>query len=376
MSWVREINEIEGLAAYDDVGRRLLAVTPGANFHQSLDWLRVFWRHYGRDQRLRVLLVGSGEEVTGMVPLVIQREATRVGAVRLLTYPLSEWGSFYGPLGADAHATLCCAMQHIAQTPREWDLLDLRCVDDVRDAGATAAAMRDAGFQTHRQAWARAGLIRFSGGWSDYWASRTSRWRNNVRRCEKNLAAGATVNYTNYRPGGKAVGETDPRWDLYDKCEQVAGNSWQGQSTNGTTLSHESIRPFLRDAHLAAVDAGALDLHLLELDGRPAAFAYNYHLHGWVSGLRIGYDPSVSNGGAGTVLMRRAIAASCGHGDHTYDFGVNDLECKRYWLTDVVERARYGHFPLGSPRGQLLRLKRVLKEWLPSRDDPSAKSGK
>ena len=70
------------------------------SFFQSLDWLRVYWRHFGAGQQLRVLVVTSCGEPMGIVPLVVRRETTRVGEVRVLTYPLDDWGTYFGPIGS------------------------------------------------------------------------------------------------------------------------------------------------------------------------------------------------------------------------------------------------------------------------------------
>jgi CelD/BcsL family acetyltransferase involved in cellulose biosynthesis len=147
---------------------------------------------------------------------------------------------------------------------------------------------------------------------------------------------------------------------LYDACEEIARHSWQAQSTSGTTLSHAEVRDFLREAHQAAARAGALDVHVLLVDHRPAAFVYNYHYQGYVSGVRMGYDPRVSRDGLGNTLLARSIATLCAQGDHTLDLGTEYLECKRAWATDIVGSYRCTHFPWAVPRAQLIRLKRWL----------------
>jgi CelD/BcsL family acetyltransferase involved in cellulose biosynthesis len=55
VSDVREINDLDGLAEYRSAWSDLLDQTPGASFFQSLDWLEVYWRHFGAGQKLRVL---------------------------------------------------------------------------------------------------------------------------------------------------------------------------------------------------------------------------------------------------------------------------------------------------------------------------------
>jgi hypothetical protein len=172
------------------------------------------------------------------------------------------------------------------------------------------------------------------------------------------------VEFVRYRPAGSAQGEGDPRWHLFEACQQVAQSSWQQGSTTGTTMSHSSIRDFLHDAHEAAAHAGGLDLNLLLLDGRPVAFAYNYHFQGNVFGLRTGFDASLGTDGAGTVLLGRSLKDSFQRGDRTYDLGPGSLHCKRHWLTSLEKSYRYCHYPVAGARVQAIRAKHWLQQRL------------
>ncbi len=107
---VLEVNRIDELAEYRPAWHSLMAKTPGATFFQSLEWLETFWRHNGQGKTLRVLIVSDRGNPIGILPLLVLREKTKVGPVRVLTYPLHDWGSTYGPIGADAATTLAAGL--------------------------------------------------------------------------------------------------------------------------------------------------------------------------------------------------------------------------------------------------------------------------
>jgi CelD/BcsL family acetyltransferase involved in cellulose biosynthesis len=197
------------------------------------------------------------------------------------------------------------------------------------------------------------------GDWNSYWASRTSKWRNNVRRSEKALARQGAIEYVRYRPAGAASGEGDPRRDLLEACQEIAGRSWQGSSETGTTLTHESVSRFLSDAHNVAAHCGALDVNLLLVGGQPVAFNYAYQYRGYVFGLRTGFDREQGSG-AGSVLQYYMIRDCFERGDRIYDLGPDYADCKRFWRNHIAPVAECIHYPAGNPRMQLLRLKRWL----------------
>jgi CelD/BcsL family acetyltransferase involved in cellulose biosynthesis len=355
---VREINDVEELAGYRPDWDALLRRTEGATFFQSLAWLEVFWRHFGREQTLRVLVVSDAGTTVGILPLVVSSEATRLGPFRVLTYPLHDWGTFYGPIGPQPAATLLAGLKHVAETTRDWELLDLRWVDrDGADRRETEEVMRAAGFPPSEQGWARAAVIRMDCGWDDYWQSRPRKWRENAWRDRRRIGATGRATYLRYRPEGEAAGDADPRWDLYDACLRIAAASWQGSAGNGTTLSHDAVKEYLRDTHLAAVRSAAVDMNLLAIDGVPVAFAYNYRFAGSLYGLRMGYDPKTAPPGAGAYLERAMIEDSFRRGDRYFDLGVGSLYGKRHWKTGDATSYRYTYFP-ATVRGQIMRLKR------------------
>jgi CelD/BcsL family acetyltransferase involved in cellulose biosynthesis len=330
MPHVDEFNDFTSAEPIRAAWRRLLSESPGPTFFHSLDWLETYWRHWAGDQRLRLLVVREGDEITGIVPLTVLREPSPLGAVRILTYPQAYWGSHYGPIGPRPAETLRAALGHVADSSRGWDLLDLRFApSDALDPAATVETMTAAGFPPTSTLVNHTSIIDLPATMDEYLATRTKKWRGNLRRWARRLEEQGEVTLVRYRPLGADAGEADPRWDLYDQCERIARASWQGSSTDGTTLSHESIRPFLRDAHVAACRAGAADMSLMYLDGRPLAFLYGYHMAGDVFGMRTGYDPTVARDGIGNLLYTRVIEDSIARGDRRIDLSPDYLEAKR-----------------------------------------------
>jgi CelD/BcsL family acetyltransferase involved in cellulose biosynthesis len=356
---IREINSIEELTPLRPVWRSLLEQTPQANFFQSLDWLEVYWSHFGAGQRLRVLVIEDCGETIGILPLVVRQERTKVGRLRFATYPLDYWGSFYGPIGAIPAEAWTVGIGYLRSTPRDWDVLEPRWVGaEYDDCARIDQVLRDAGMPPVITSFDSTAVIDLVGTWDQYLSQRTAKWRNNSKRWNRRIAEFGDVTYLRYRPA--AGKDADPRWDLYDQCRRLANSSWQGSSQTGTTLTHESVADFLRDMHAAAARCGGLDLNLLYLNDRAVAFAYNYHFRGQVFGLRIGYDPQIKSAGAGNLLYGRIIEDSFRRGDWRYDMGPGTLDAKRHLWSRVLPVYRLSCFRALSLRQQAMRFKRRM----------------
>ena len=245
MTRIIEIGRIPDLADFRPVWSELLRQTPGASFFQSLDWLEVYWRHFGAGQRLRVLVALDGGRPSGIVPLVVRSERSKVGQVRVLTFPLHDWGTFYGPIGPRGAETLAACLEHIRHTPRDWDILELRWQGAVEtDPTEARRAMTAGGFQAYATVWDHTSIVDLAGTWDAYWSGRKGAWLRRLRHDERRLCRTGELSYVRYRPAGSAAGDGSPRWELYDACEALARHSWQGDASDGTTLSHESVRGF------------------------------------------------------------------------------------------------------------------------------------
>lgn len=355
MPHVVEVNDPRRLREFHLAWQLLLPQTPAASFFQSLDWLECYWQHFGNDQRLRVLVVYDENVPLGVVPLVVRTESLRVGRYRVLTYPLQDWGTFFGPIGPQPTATLLAALRHIRMNERDWDILDLRWVDrDGTDLGRTSNALRAIGFEHVERVWKRTAIVDLSDGWDVYQRLLPSKYRGELRRLLRRLEQQGEVRFERYRPDPL---ENDPAGcDWYQACLEVAQRSWQGGSQNGTTLCHPEVEPFLSQQHRLATKAGAVDVALLRLNDRPLAFAYNLHRDGRVFGLRTGYDPEFSRFGPGALLWRFMLQDSCQRGDQWFDLGPDSPQIKRRWATSFARSMHYRHYGQGA-RNTLLRMK-------------------
>ncbi|MEM9187312.1 MAG: cellulose biosynthesis protein, partial [Planctomycetota bacterium] len=268
MASVIEINDLRELEGYRLVWTALLAETPRASFFHTFEWVETYWRHFGEGGTLRVLVVEAGGKPIGIVPLCVKRERRQFGQVRVLTYPLDGWGTWYSPVGGAQAATLTLAMRHIASTRRDWDLIDLPWVDaDGSDRGRTERAITAAGMRCGTGVSEVTSVVELQGGWDDYLAGMPSKARCEVRRNERRLHAAGEVEHVRWRPAPAREGGGEPAWELYNACEDVARRSWQAGLTDGNTLSHRRCRPFLREAHAAAAKLGMVDMNLLRING-------------------------------------------------------------------------------------------------------------
>jgi CelD/BcsL family acetyltransferase involved in cellulose biosynthesis len=358
MLQVREINQLEELKSLRADWQRLLLQTPNYSFFHTLEWLQNSWNHYPLSQKLRVLAVERDREVIGIVPFCVRTERRKIGPLRVLTYPLNDWATFYSPLGPQPHIAFRAAIDHIAATPRDWDLIDLRYIDEAAtEFVPIGEAMREAGFDVTVRPRMEVRLVRMTDGWDAYVQSRSRNWRQKMRRdvdaLEKKVGP---VRLLRHRPatGEGSQGQHD---EIYDICERIAANSWQSEAESQSTLSSPRVRDLLRELHRQAAALGMLDTNILTVADRPVAFNYNYLAEDRAYGLRSGFDQTAGLENCGKILIYKMLEDAFRRGDAEYSFGPGRQPHKDRFATEMRHAYTFRHFARFSLRSQLLQLK-------------------
>lgn len=358
MLQVTEINELHELDSLRVTWRTLLHQTPGYSFFQTLEWLETTWPHYPLPQKLRVMLVERDGQPVGIVPFCVRSEARKMGRFRILTYPLNDWGTFYGPLGAKPQAAFLAAMEHVAATTRDWDFIDLRWVDQASpEFMSIGESLRACGYDFIVRPRMEVRLVRMNEGWDGYVKSRSRNWRQKMRRDVESLEKKAgEVGLLRYRP---AAGEGTEREhdEIYDICAAIAEHSWQSEAESQSTLSSRRVRDLLRQLHRQAGALGMLDTNILTVGGRPVAFNYNYLAANRAYGLRSGFDQTAGLENCGKILIYKMLEDAFARGDAEYSFGPGRQPHKDRFATEMRHAYTFRHYARYALRPQLLHLR-------------------
>ena len=352
-----EYNQIEGIEAIRADWHQLLVAESRASFFHTPEWLEAYWKFFATDKELRILAIFNQKALIGIVPLEVHSVLTKLGSLKVMT-TLDDWGDFNGLIGEEKTAIIQAACQHLKNSPCQWDLFEPRWIEESSlQKEDIITTMKNAGLSPHVSEWSSAAMIDFTGAEQSYWDQWSTKERADQRRNEKRLARNGALKYLHYRPNVQG----DPRWDLFDQCKQIAEESWQGESTSGTTLSHNSVQGFMQHIHTVAAQLGCLDMNLLYQDDVPIAFSYGYHFRGYVDGLKTGYIKTKKTNGAGRVLLSHIIKDGFACSDHTFNMGSEHHTWKHLWQTESVTTIQYTCFSSSSLRSQLFKINHQLK---------------
>nr|WP_276208691.1 GNAT family N-acetyltransferase [Caulobacter sp. 17J65-9] len=106
--------------------------------------------------------------------------------------------------------------------------------------------------------------------------------------------------------------------EAFDTLLRLHAARWAGESEAGFT--DPQVQDFHRAVARAFLAEGWLRLHLLEIDGRPAAAFYGFQVRGRAYAYIGGFDPEFAEASPGALIMRHAIEQAVREGCTSFEF--------------------------------------------------------
>ena len=230
---------------------------------------------------------------------------------RMLTFPAAHFGDRFGPAARveDEAAVAAAAMRALADAGLDRYTLTLNNVEpdaswwrSVKRASASdrAGILQQRGEQPYIDL---AGLD----DWDSYLASRSRKFRGNLRQGDRKLEDGRDVDV-------RTADEESLQADLnlyFDLHER----RWEERSAILSPIA----RAFLTSFAELAQRQGWLRLRVLELDGEPAAAFFGWRIGDRFAYYNGGFDPAMADLGVGTVLLARTVRRAIEEGATEFD---------------------------------------------------------
>jgi CelD/BcsL family acetyltransferase involved in cellulose biosynthesis len=310
-----------------------------ASIFNSWAWQSTWWRLYGRDRPLRVLVARRGEAVAGILPLYIETGSHFGLPVRVLRL-VGDGGDTHpddlGPLLAPGEETelgaaLARAMLHLPG----FDVAQLNEIDPGADFPAAVAAAAEAAELRHvLQPSVRIVYVRLARDWPTFLARLSGNRRSQLRRKRAKLAATFATRFFIWGDAARLP-------EALLRLAELHRKRWGDATESFSTLQYLEIH---FAAMRAALARGELRLYCLELAGEIAAMLYAYRLHNRIYVVQAGFDPTFARWSPGYVLLDYALEHAIGEGNEVFDFLRGEHEYKERIATGRRETLKVSVF--------------------------------
>jgi CelD/BcsL family acetyltransferase involved in cellulose biosynthesis len=309
-----------------------LAARTGASPFVRPDWIRAWWRSFGRGE-LRVLAAWRDGALVGVLPLGL-----RHGVLRS---PTNEHTPAFEIIAADDAAVRALADALFGARIRTVRLGRLAADGRARTVLGTSGAQ--AGYRTAVTPVARSPYIACAPTLEDHKRALSRNLRHDVERRLRRLCEHGAVTIEVTDGGTNLAG-------LLDEGLRTEAMSWKG--AQGTAIASDGrTRAFYQAVARWASACGWLRLAFLRLDGRAIAFQFDLEVERTYFSLKIGYDPAFDSYSPGKLLTYAMVARAVSTGLATYELLGADEPWKDRWTSNFREYVRveaYARSPAGA----------------------------
>lgn len=348
----------EQFEAFREEWNHLALAMKRPSFFCSWEWIHTWWRHFGKQYDLRILLILEGEKLAGILPLA--RSKFRPGMTMFPARILMLCGSrelypdhmdFIG--GEDGGiAALTAGFDFLMRTQCDWDLIHLSHI------GEDSLIMKY--FENNPGQVKKASVspfIALNGGFDEFLKRFSRKHRYNLNRQQKKLYTEQEVIFS-YGKAGSENGIVKDLTELF-RLHKMRKDNVGIKST----FAAEKIAKFHIDLAKEIAPKGWLRMSSLKKGNQIIAMNYGFTFGGSFNFYQSGLDPDWESQSVGATLLMETIREAMAEGCKEFDFLRGDEEYKRLWtkegriLFDVL-------IPNKNLSGRILKSEMAAKNWV------------
>ena len=260
------VERINAFPALRHEWNRLLRSIDGASVFQTYAWVANWWKHFGDDKELYLLVARDNGTVTGIAPLMIDPVRVRglraCRVLRFIGHGITDYLDFLLAPGREEEV-LRAFSAYMRHSGKGWGLGILGEIPVTsRTHAGLQAALNEAGIACVTEEDSPCPYLTLPDDGKRFLSSLSANCRNNIKRKAKKLGR---------------LGELEYRVVTDDQATALE-QFFALQGIRRTEPLSEAAKQFHRDVSVDLSDS--LSLELLSLDGKDLCALYNYDYGG------------------------------------------------------------------------------------------------
>jgi len=307
---------------------RMLRAVPQHTVFQTYEYQRLWWRHFGSDNELFIVILLRDGAVQGIAPFQIETVKLYGRYFRRLGFIGSRWEVDRPRLlfPSDDRGPTRALVGFLAARRKKWDLCELHEQPTGSEGlGALEQAFRAAGYLVGRSRDSACAYLTIQGTWEQFLAGKSQTFRKNLKTAGRRLRAAGEVGYRVY--------DTAP--EVLEQLEVYRGieaRSWKRDQGVGVSRDGDYFEFYREMAELFARRREFV-IRMLTVGGTPVAGTFGLSYAGTFYSLQIAHDSAFKRSSPGTYLEGLEMEQCFGDGYREYEFLGGFLNNKSRWTS-------------------------------------------
>jgi len=327
-----EIHEYSAFLTLEKMWKDILQVSDYHTVFSTWAWLSIWWKHFGRDKRLLLLLAEEDGEIVGIAPLMysvhrafglrqgrIEFIGTReLANARFIGTPDSDYNDFI--VKEKNEECIKLFIDYLNNLREKWDCIDLMDIPEsspsLKLLGKTSGCVKP----VHECPY-----ISLPKSYDAFLSSLNYKKRKNIRRASRSLEKDFKVDFVD-------CSGTQYFAEGIESLIELHQRRWESKGFCGV-FGDQRSRSFHMDVARSFAEKGWLGLYLLKVFDHPVAAHYGFKYRSKFYSYVTGFDPRYSKYGVGSLLAANIIANCIQDGLVEFDFLRGTEEYKERWNT-------------------------------------------
>lgn len=285
------------------------------------EWLSIWWKHFGSDKRLVLLLATDNDEIIGMAPLMYSTQkifGLRRGKIAFIGTPYTDYNDFI--IADKVEECLRLFIDYQNNLPEKWNYIELTEIPGNSNCIAILSKLS----KTLRP-FTKCPYKPLPKSHDAFWSSLGSNLRHTLRKCSRLMKKSFKVEFVDYSGVQSCVDGMHWLFKLHQK-------RWESRGFAGA-FADEKFRNFNLDIAKSFAEKGQLGLFLLKLSDNPVAAMYGFKDQTKFYAYLSGFDLDYSKYGVGNQLLAYVMEKCIEDGLIEFDFMRGGEAYKDRWKT-------------------------------------------
>lgn len=318
---ITKIDDFSHLLTIKDQWNVALHRSDSDNPFLTFEWLSSWWSHFSDGGKLFVLIAKDEDRIIAIAPLMIIRK----GIFRVLQFIGTGRSDYLDFMIAEKRQeSLQSIFRYIHDAKKYWDIMYFRDISsDSQNLEFIKSAIGHTGMASGEIVGTMAPYMPKNGNWDNYLASKSSKFRNNMRRIEKKLEKAGEFRIT--------CKNTVTSEDV-DAMHKIEERSWKTDA-GSPRLGNQKACKFFTEVLEKFSNNSWLDLWFLCLNQEPIAYSVNFAYRNKIFNYNVAYVSEHRNLYPGKALTVKTLEDAFNRNMTEYDFLRGNEAYKSDWTS-------------------------------------------
>lgn len=304
---ITEINRYDDFLALEDSWNNVLKKS-NHSFFSTWEWLSTWWKHYGDDKRLIILLAHENDEIVGIAPLMCsnhQMFGARMKKIEFIGTPDTDYCNFITTKKSEECINLF--INYLHDLSENWDCIDLGEIPANAECLSVLSETSKELIIHHKCPY-----IPLPDSYEKFLSWVKTKQRSNLRRVDRRLKKEFNVECADYSGIDSINSGMNILFDLNRK-------RWMSRGGAGA-FAEKKFRSFNLDVAKKLSEKKWLGLYMLKLSGNIVAAEYGFKYNNKYYSYLNGFDPRYHKFSVGNMLRGYLIQNFIQDGLVEFDF--------------------------------------------------------